>query len=382
MGSKRTVLIIGAGISGLSIGWRLAQAGCSVTVLERCEVKRSATWTGAGLLVLNASHQSVGKNLLLLIAQSRTLWPLFAAELEAASDMTIDFRCEGTLAVALNNHDAERLVTQYETEREHELGLKFLSGDQIREWEPQLSRSVVAALHNPNDSQVDNRKMILALRKALERANGMIRQNVSVSEIIINDGRANAVRIHNQFLTADVVVVAAGAWSERVSSFLFTDEVVMRPIKSQTLTVQTSRSKPLLHHAIYTRDVYLVPRINGQLIVGATSEDVGFDIRVTKEAAEYLLEAAYKIVPGLSSFPEIEPLVGVRPSTVDGNPILGPTNAPGLVMATGYLHNDILLAPVVAEMICRTIITDEVPQEIQPFSTNRFQRQRHPVPLR
>jgi glycine oxidase len=374
-----SVLIVGGGVCGLGIGWRLAQANRPTTVLEQREVGPNslpaATWASAGMLAPHVEAEPGEERLLPLLLESHARWPAFTQELKEASGVDVGYRTEGTLVVALDRDQVERLRFQYEFQRKLGLELTWLSGDAARQREPHLSRNVIAALYSPHDHQVDNRQVLLALRQAFLAAGGTLREHASVAEILVEKGEAQGVRlISGEILHAPVVVVAAGAWSATLPGLPPEARPPVRPVKGQMLALQTPLDAPLLRHVVWGRDVYLVPRKDGRLLVGATVEEKGFDAQLTAGGVYTLLRRAWEILPGIDEAPIVEMWAGLRPGSRDDAPILGATPVKGLILATGHYRNGILLAPITTDAISHLILTGETPESIRNFGIGRFHR--------
>ncbi|GIV68223.1 glycine oxidase ThiO [Caldilinea sp.] len=374
-----SILIVGGGVCGLGVGWRLAQAGRPVTVLERREIGPdslpAATWASAGMLAPHIEAEPGEEKLLPLLLESHARWPAFARELQEASGVDVGYRTEGTLVVALDRDQAERLRFQYEFQRSLGLELVWLSGDAARQREPHLSRHVVAALYSPHDHQVDNRQALLALRQAFLAAGGVLRERATVAEILVGNGEVQGVRLASgETLHAPVVVIAAGAWSATLPGLPPEAQPPVRPVKGQMLALQTPPNAPLLRHVVWGRDVYLVPRKDGRLLVGATVEEKGFDAQLTAGGVYQLLRRAWELLPGIDEAPLIELWAGLRPGSRDDAPILGATSVKGLILATGHYRNGILLAPITADAVSHLILTGETPESIRSFGIERFHR--------
>ncbi len=368
------IAIIGGGISGLAIGWYLARAGCPVTVLERGEAGSGATWAAAGMLAPQVEAEPGEEQLLALLLESRAAWADFARDLETASGMVVDYRTEGTLVIALDRDDAERLRFQYDFQRKLGLQLEWLSGYEVRQFEPHLARTVIAAVLSALDHQVDNRKVTTALRTAFLRAGGVLREHTSVLEVVVRNDRVHGVRLTDETLAADVVILAAGAWSRSIEGLPEAVRPPVRPVKGQMLAVQMPPHAPLLEHVVWGPDAYLVPRVDQRLLIGATVEEMGFDTQLTAGGIFELLRGAWEALPGIYDLPIAEMWAGLRPGSRDDAPILGLTHLPGLIMATGHYRNGILLAPITAYAVSHLILTGEVMDAIKPFALARFDR--------
>ena len=368
------VTILGGGVCGLAVGWHLARAGCPVTVLERGQAGRAASWAAAGMLAPWVEAEPGEQPLLPLLLASMALWPAFAAGLEAASQQPVDYRAEGTLVVALDRDDADRLRHQYRFQREQGGGLELLSASALREREPHL-RAAAAAIFSPNDHQVDNRKLVAALRAAFLRAGGVLREHTPVEEIVVERGRVRGLRVAGALEEVQTLVLAAGSWSRTIPGLPEQARPPVRPLKGQMLAVQMPADAPLIEHVVWGPGVYLVPRRDGRLLIGATVEEQGFNADLTAGAMMDLLRSAWELLPGIYELPIVEQWAGFRPASRDDAPILGPTAVEGLVMATGHHRNGILLAPITAQAVGQHILEGGLPPVAARFTMARFAKE-------
>jgi glycine oxidase len=303
---------------------------------------------------------------------SQGLWPGFVAELEAAAGIAVGYRGEGTLAVALTRDDVAQLRFHYDYQRSLGIALEWLSGAEARRREPYLAPGLAAAVFSPRDHQVDNRRLVTALRRAFLAAGGRLHEHTPVAAIEIEGGCVRGLRLAEQRHPADVVVLAAGAWSAELPGLPRAAQPPVRPVKGQMLALRMDPAAPLLQHVVWAPKVYLVPRGDGRLIVGATVEERGFDAALTAGGIFALLEGVWRAMPGIEELPIDEMWVGFRPGSRDDAPMLGPSPVEGLVLATGHHRNGILLTPVTAELVSRFILTGEVDEAIRPFGIARF----------
>jgi glycine oxidase len=370
--SKPKTAIIGGGVIGLGIGWRLAQACCPVEIFERGEAGKGASWAAAGMLAAGVETEPGELGLHALNRASQLAWPSFAAELEAASGQSVELRREGTLMVALNRDDAAQLRHTYDFQRDHGIALDWLSGAGARAREPFLHPNLAAAVFCAGDHQVENRKLVRALRVAFLAAGGKLHEHCAVKRIEVTGGKVAGVSLEAQHVAADIVVLAAGAWSGEIAGLPAPARPPVRPIKGQMLSLRMDPVAPLLRHVVWTPRVYLVPRSDGRLIVGATTEERGFDPDLTAGGVFALLEGAWRALPGVEELPIDEMWVGFRPGSRDDAPMLGPGAVEGLVYATGHHRNGILLTPVTANAVADYILNGVVAESIEPFGIGRF----------
>jgi len=358
---------------GLGIAWRLAQSGCPVTVYDAGEAARGASWAAAGMLAAAVETEPGEEKLLALTLESQRLWPDFARELEAVSGIAIGYRDEGTMVVALTRDDAEQLHFTYEFQKGLGLELQWLSGGEARRREPHLRPGIPAAVLSAQDHQVENRLLGRALADAARRAGVVLHEHCPVRELSLAAGRACGVVTDRGCDRADAVVLAAGAWSREIGGIPRSHLPPVRPIKGQMLALRMDPGTPLLRHVMWLpRGGYLVPRLDGRLLVGGTVEERGFDGSLTAGGLLALIEGAWRAVPAIEELPVAETWVGFRPGSRDDAPMLGPSGIDRLVIATGHHRNGILLTPVTARSISAYVLTGRLPESVQPFTPERF----------
>ena len=356
----------------MAIGWRLAQRGVPVTIYERGEAGRGASWAAAGMLGAGVETEPGEAALATLNRRSLALWPAFAAELEQASGLSVDLRREGTLMVALTRDDAAQLRFTYDFQRDHGIPLEWLSVRQALEREPRLNPSLAAAVYSPGDHQADNRMLVRALKRAFLAAGGTLREHSPVTAIDVAAGRVVGLRLGETRIAADTVVLAAGAWSGEIAGLPAEARAPVRPVKGQMLALKMDPAAPLLRHVVWAPRAYLVPRNDGRLIVGGTVEEKGFNADLTAGGVFAMLEGAWRALPAVEELAIEEMWVGFRPGSRDDAPLLGPSALAGLVDATGHYRNGILLTPVTADLIARYLLSGEIDAAMAPFAPSRF----------
>jgi len=371
--SGPAVAIIGGGVIGLSIGWRLAQAGAAVSVFERGAAGRGATWAAAGMLAAGSEVEPGEQALFPLLRRSQAMWPDFAAALAEASGIDVELRREGTLTVALTQDDLGRLRQIHALQQRLGVDSRWLGRAEALTLEPHLNPRLAAALFVPGDHQVENRQVAEALKRAFVRAGGSLHEGAGEVSVRLAGGRAAGVEAEGQAHRADAVVVAAGAWSRQVPGLPPTALPPVRPVKGQLLALAQDPSAPLLTHVVWAPKSYIVPRRDGRLIIGATVEEKGFDDRLTAGGMLALLDAAWRALPGIEELPIVESWAGFRPGSRDDAPILGPTPVEGLFLATGHHRNGVLLAPVTAAAMAGLILAGRTDEAVAGFSLARFQ---------
>ncbi|MEV6178555.1 glycine oxidase ThiO [Streptomyces sp. NPDC052015] len=376
--SSRTsdVLVVGGGIIGLVTAWRAAQRGFATAVVDP-EPGGGAAQVAAGMLAAVTELHYGEQTLLGLNLASARRYPDFAAELTEATGQDLGYRCSGTLAVALDADDRAHLRELHALQQRSGLESQWLSGRECRRLEPMLAPGVRGGLRVDGDHQIDPRRLAGALVTACERA-GVVFHRTWAERLSVVAGRAAGVLTRaGTPLAAGQVVLAAGSLSGRLAGV--PDEVLppVRPVKGQVLRLTVPRRyAPFLTRTVRAvvrgSHVYLVPRENGELVVGATSEELGWDTTVTAGGVYELLRDAHELVPGITELPLTETRAGLRPGSPDNAPLLGPTELDGLLLATGHYRNGVLLTPVTGDVMAHALATGELPDEARPFTPRRF----------
>ncbi|HVV26755.1 MAG TPA: glycine oxidase ThiO [Rhizomicrobium sp.] len=353
-------VIVGAGVAGLGIGWRLLQAGAAVTILERARPGGGATWAAAGMLAVTAELEDAveAERQFALIAND--MWPDFAAELEACTGRSIAFARSGSLLLARDAAELEVLRAREDCAR------RIVDPETIRSLVPMLEGA--GGLWVPNEAQVDSRALGEALTAAFLKGGGQLVPNEAAVRIDWRDGGAATVLTPYGRHQGDAVVIAAGAWSSLLGDFPIT------PVKGEMIALSPPTGAALPAPMIWGNGVYLVPRLHqNRLLVGATVEDAGFDTCLTAAARARLLERARGLMPSLAGWPVADHWAGLRPKSPDGLPLLGPA-APNLFVAGGQYRNGILFAPAVARMMADMVLGRGAPDPVfgPAFDPRRF----------
>jgi glycine oxidase len=366
------VLVVGGGIIGLGVAWRAAQRGLSVTVLDP-DPGRGANRVAAGMLAPVTELRYGEEPLLRLGMASNERYAGFVAELEEASGLRTGYRACGTLAVALDADDRAELRELHAFQQRLGLESEWLSGRECRRLEPMLAPSVRGGLLVPGDHQVDPRRLGAALLAACRAAGVRLHPSRAVRLHTAGERVEGAVAEDGGVLTAGQTVLAAGGWSAELAP-----ELPVRPVKGQTVRLRMSGPYAGLlgrnvRAVVRGCHIYLVPREDGELVLGATVEERGFDTEVTAGGVYELLRDAHELVPALTELPLVETGAGLRPGSPDNAPLLGPASRPGLVAATGHHRNGVLLTPVTADLLAELLAAGEFPEPLRPFSPARFE---------
>jgi len=381
------LVVVGGGTIGMSAAWRSAQRGMTVAVVDPAP-GRGASWVAAGMLA-PVSEVLHGEEALLALALSAARrWPAFAAELSETVGRPVGYRASGTLIVAAD--DGDRAWARHLHDFQCDLGLEvqWLTGREARTREPALAPGVRAGIWVADDHQVHNRLLVEALHDAAvgtgvsvvrRRVDAVVSAAGSVHGVVLDDGTE---------IEAEAVVLAAGCWSAAIGGVAAGAVPPVRPVKGQILRLAPSGSAPPLGHTVRGvvggSSVYLVPRADGSVVVGATVEERGFDTTVTAGAVYELLRDAHRVVPGVSEMVLDEASAGLRPGSPDNGPVVGPVRSAGcdgLVVATGHHRQGILLTPITADAVAAVVAGDDPPEALAPFGPGRFGPGASPRPV-
>jgi glycine oxidase len=347
-------IIVGGGVIGLSCAWRLARAGAATVVVDRERPPAGATRVAAGMLAPVGELSFGEPQLLEMTLAAARLYRDFAAELEQASGMSGGYRECGALHVALDRDEAAELRRVHELQRDLGLSAEWLAPGACRRLEPGLAPSLAGGVHAPEEACVDPRALTAALLAALDEEGVEVLAGEEVVAALLEGGRIGGVRTAGGAeLRGAATVLAAGAWSGRAGWLPEDARPPVRPVKGQILELRPAPGEPAPCERILASErVYLVPRPDGRLIVGATVEERGFDVAVTAGGVHELLREAYRLLPEVAEMELVEAMAALRPGTPDNLPLVGPSpRLDGLVLATGHYRNGILLAPLAAERV-------------------------------
>ncbi|MEV7029732.1 glycine oxidase ThiO [Streptomyces sp. NPDC093272] len=370
------VLVIGGGIIGLVTAWRSAQRGLATAVADP-EPGGGAAQVAAGMLAAVTELHHGEQTLLGLNLASARRYPGFAAELTELTGHDLGYRRCGTLAVALDADDRAHLRDLHALQQRSGLDSAWLSGRECRRLEPMLAPGVRGGLRVDGDHQIDPRRLAAALVTACERAGVVFHRDWAERLEVVRERATGAVTRAGQRLAADRVVLAGGSLSGRLAGVPEDVLPPVRPVKGQVLRLTVpARYAPFLSRTVRAvvrgGHLYLVPRENGELVVGATSEELGWDTTVTAGGVYELLRDAHELVPGITELPLTETRAGLRPGSPDNAPLLGPTRLDGLLLATGHHRNGVLLTPVTGDVMAELLTGGEPPEEARPFTPKRF----------
>lgn len=376
------IVIVGAGVIGLTLALDLQQRGRQILVLERTQPGAGASRVAGGLLAPTAAVDLQEPRLIDFALDSLRRYPALIATLESKTGMSCGLRTNGTLWLAFSAEDDEELDLLQARQESKGIRSQRLDSAQLRAREPRIAPQVIGGLHIPDDLLVDPRRLIPALVEAVQQWGGRIVSATDVREVESAGSRVQGVRgacaDGTPFrMACSTVVIAAGAWAS-VDIASPAAALAVRPIKGQIVRL---RGPHLLHHPIRTPDGYLIPRDDGKILVGGTVEDCGFDASPTADAVRRLLHHAQTVLPAIGDLAVQELSVGFRPAVRDYLPIIGPLAVDGLFAAVGHFRNGILLAPATAHYLAEWITSGRPAPQLESFAAERLAGPSTPAPL-
>lgn len=366
------LLVVGGGVIGLSVAFELLRRGRPVCVLERDRPGSGATDAAGGMLAPISESEVERPEQIRFGLDSLRRFPEFVRRVERVAGTSCGYRSEGTLWVSCTRDDQGDLDHLAVTLEEKRLPFRRLTRTELLELEPHLSPRVLSGLLVHGDLQADPRALSHALGRAIVELGGSLRTGVTVDRLEASGGRLRAVRGRDRQgapvqLDGSTAIVCAGAWTAELDWPL--PPIGLRPLKGQLVRLHGPR---LLRHVVRFPRGYLVPREDGELLVGATMEELGFDQTPTAGAVLDLLRHAWQVLPGLYELELTEVSVGLRSAVDDQLPVIGRTEIDGLYLATGHYRNGILLAPATAHYLAELVTSGQLPAELEPFDPARL----------
>jgi len=365
------VVVVGGGVIGLACAWRVAQRlDADVTLLDPSPGDGASAVAAGMLAPLTEAHPTEHPLLRLSLTAARR-YPDFIADVETASGEDPGYATAGTLAVALDADDRAELDVLAGHLADAGLAAERLTGRECRRLEPALTPDIRGGLRVDGDRSVDNRRLVRALRRAALNAGVRLLAERAVA-VDQTGARVEGARVEGRTVPADYVIVAAGCWSGSLHPSL---DGLVRPVQGEILRLRVRPGAVPLGRTVRATvqgyPVYLVPRADGELVIGATQREAGYDTAVTAGGAYALLRDARAVVPGIDEYELVEVRAGLRPGSRDNAPLIGPVG-PGLIAATGHHRNGILLAGVTADAVTALIAGGELPEYARAADPRRF----------
>ena len=367
------IIIVGGGVIGLSIAWRLARENTrdEILLLDANRAGEGTSRVSAGMIAPIAEAGFEDPHFIKFARLSRERYRAFVSEVSRDADMPVVLGEEGSIIVAIHRDDVEAMRRVYEHRRHADLPVEWLTGTEAREMEPTLTPRVSAAMWIAYDGQVNPRALLPALVRACNRRGVEVRESARVQRIVINDETVAGVELDGETIPAGTVVLCAGAWSGTIDGMPADVVPQVRPIRGQILRL-TRTADFAMKHVVRGPRAYLLPKDDGTVVVGATQEEAGFDATPTAGGIKTILENAWEMVPSIYDLPIERVEVGLRPGTRDHLPLVGATRIHGLIMATGHFRHGILFAPTTADAVCRGILTGDFGEDVAAFAPDRF----------
>ena len=370
------IIIVGGGVIGLSIARELALGGArDIVLFDKGELGKEASWAAGGILAPQVEADA-SDDFFKLATASRDLYPRFAQALHDETGIDVQLDQTGTLCIAFTEDDEGELRQRFAWQQRAGLRVEWLNSDDVHRLEANLSPEVRCALRFPDDWQVENRKLVEALIASNQKLGVRLFPRCEVTSFRIDHGRVAGVETATGAIAAAVVIVCAGAWTSTLRTSASWAPIEIEPVRGQMLCFKPAQA--IARHVVYNSRGYLVPRRDGRLLAGSTSEHAEFDKRVTEEGVHAIKSMACDIAPSLAATPLVDSWAGFRPHSLDDLPVLGADeNVEALFYATGHYRNGILLAPITANVMAGVLTQQRSPTLIGAFSPKRFSMMMH-----
>ena len=368
MASNNHVVIVGGGVIGCSIAYHLAGSGVRVTLVERGKLGGGASHVAAGMVAALSEGFTEGEPLKLAL-ESHALLREMLPQLQKESGIDVEYMCPGILHLALTQEDEKDLSTRLKWQEPLNMGVRWLDSQETHRMEPALGESVRGSLFSPQEGHLNSRRLVRAFAQGAAKRGATLLQDTEVKSLLCNQSRVIGVRLTSGDLEADWVVMASGAWTSQYSDWLGID-IPVRPVKGQILAVRILPSpiSAIVWHGLS----YLVPKADGSIVMGTTREEVGFSDKATIQGIAGILSSAIDLVPAVAGAELHRVWAGLRPSSPDDIPILGPVDGwDGVLMAVGHYRSGILLSAATGKRITDYIVRGEE-TALLPFGLSRF----------
>ncbi|MCC6864693.1 MAG: glycine oxidase ThiO [Ignavibacteria bacterium] len=368
------IAIIGGGIIGLSVGWQLAKKGLKVAIYERSKAGQGASHAAAGMLAPQAEMGFEDIEMFNLCRKSLEMYPKFVDELYSDTGIKVEVEKTGCILPGFDRDDTERLRRLFDFREKVGLDVIWLTGSEAREIEPFLSPRCTGAIWIYDDAQINNRLLLNVLKKAFVICGGKLFEDHEVENINIEGKNIKGIYVHGSFLNYDTVIVAAGSWSKQINGIPEYLQPPVRPVKGQIISLRLNETCRITK-VVRAPDVYLLPKSDGRLVIGASVEEMGYDLNPTAGEIYRLLERGWQAVPAIYDLPIESIDVGLRPGSRDHMPIIGNSDVNGLYFASGHYRNGILLTPVTAFELSEWISAGIKSEILNGFGIQRFYKE-------
>ena len=366
------IFIIGAGINGLSIGNKLVNSGFKVKIFD-FQQKGESSLAAVGMLAPLIEAKPYENELLNLMLDSKKKWINFAEKINIDSKINIEFKQNSSLLIANNYNDIEKL--KFKKKFIQKLGFKtyLLNRDQTLKIEPLLSEDVQASLFCEGQDQVNPILLKKSLKKSFLKNGGSIEEKQKINKIFVKKNSVGVSIGQNDFL-ANKIVIASGVWSHQIILDSFDISIPLKPIKGVSLRIKSPKDKELINHNLWFKNIYVAPRDNGELMIGATEEEKGFETIINPKELFYLTKNLWENLPFTEDYEIVSFISGLRPTSFDGLPIIGRLDSVSkdIICAFGHYRHGVLLAPITSEIVCNCIIDNKKNKKFSSFSPNRY----------
>jgi glycine oxidase len=364
----RDVIVVGGGVIGLSVAHAISAEGLSVLLLDPGNAEAAASWAAAGMLA-PLSEADRPDPLFELCVASLRLYRDWVGQLQERSGIDPEYQEPGLMYVASSETALAELKCRMDWQRAAGFDSELLTPEDVHRMEPNLTMAIAGGVHMPGERQITPRRLLDALRIACGAGNVEIRSGQRVCEVLRSGDRVTGVQTETGFISAECIVIASGARSAEIAGLC--PRLRIAPRKGQMLSLKTPET--IFRKLIRWEHAYLVQRPGGNLIVGATNEDAGFDRTLTPAGIGGLLSRVQQLSSHTAAFPIQEMWSGLRPATPDGLPVLGRAGLHGLIYASGHYRNGVLLAPITASIVAHLAGNRVPPVALEAFAPARFE---------
>lgn len=374
MNKTYDAIVIGGGIIGCAIAESLARQGLRVALAERGLIGREASWAAAGMLAPSSEMETPGSYFEFCL-RSRRMYGETATRIREASGIDPQYRTEGMFYVAFSEAEERQLRERAAWQRAEGVDVIEIDGADVRRQEPSVAHEVRTAMHFTEDHQLDPRLMTRGFAVAARRWGARIQEHTPVLGLKTEGDRITGVEVPGESWTADTTILAAGCWSALLPTLPV--RLPIYPVKGQVLMLQAA--SPLFSHIMHSADVYMAPRYDGRIVIGATEEhEAGFDKSVEAGVVADLIARAKRVIPEIEKTNWVDAWAGLRPGTADRRPLIGPSGREGLILATGHFRSGILLAPLTADLISELVMSGVTDESLTQFAPERFEGDPNP----
>ncbi|MEE2695082.1 MAG: FAD-dependent oxidoreductase [Pseudomonadota bacterium] len=360
------IVIFGAGVIGLFSAYTLLKKGKKVKIFDTNEIKGNSTDASVGMLAPLIEAKPQESKLFRLMLKSKRIWETFG---EKENKLEFELKNNASLMIALNKDDKEKLKFKQNFFKTLGFETKLLNVDETLKIEPSLNSNIECSLYCQGQDQLNPILLKKFLIREIFKMGGEIKKVKRIKKIFFKE---NKVLFNQEELEFEKIIIACGAWSNEIINKSFGISIPLRPLKGISMIVESSGET--FSHNLWFRNIYIAPRKKKILAIGATEEEKGFDNSVTIDEVYFLTRSIWESLPQIEKFKLKKINVGLRPTVVDGNPIIGPLEKakPNILCNFGHYRHGILLAPISAEIISRYVLNEHVSKEYKFFSPSRF----------